>query len=206
MPLVAVLQPILTIQNDGVFQYEPSEMVAEYTPRIRNFILGIDIGFSNSNILLVIALALLLIVTISLVTIRCRKWRKAHSKGNTSQVKCFPYSLGRRDGTTVVHWHMSQLHFNRYFQWPITDEIFSKVERITNTDSDPSTSSLPPYNAIPFDNVTVQAVQSAHQTAQKERHDDFLLSKSEISRLDSRIYLIFLICTFSTAFSQPKGR
>ena len=101
---------------------------------------------------------------------------------------------------------MSQLHFNRYFQWPITDEIFSKVERITNTDSDPSTSSLPPYNAIPFDNVTVQAVQSAHQTAQKERHDDFLLSKSEISRLDSRIYLIFLICTFSTAFSQPKGR
>ena len=99
---MAVLQPILTIQNDGVFQYEPSEMVAEYTPRIRNFILGMDFGFSNSNILLVIALALLLIVTISLVTIRCRKWRKAHSKGNTSQVKCFPYSLGRRAALTHV--------------------------------------------------------------------------------------------------------
>ena len=53
-------------------------------------------------------------------------------------------------------------HWN--FQWPITDEIFSKVERITNTDSDPSTSSLPPYNAIPFDTVTVQGAQ-----AQKER-------------------------------------
>ena len=53
------------------------------------------------------------------------------------------------------------------FQWPITDEIFSKVERITNTDSDPSTSSLAPYNAIPFDTVTVQ---DAHSTqAQKER-------------------------------------
>ena len=89
---------------------------------------------------------------------------------------------------------MSQLGLllNRYFQWPITDEIFSKVERITNTDSDPSTSSLPPYNAIPFDNVTVQAVQSAHQTAQKERHENFFKIKARNSRIS-------LISTLSIA-------
>lgn len=128
--LVAVLQPLLTTKNGFNIQYEPSEIVTEYSPRMRNFILGLEFGFSKSNIILIIALALLLVVTVSLVTIRCRKWKRAHSKGNTSQ-------------------------------WPITDEIFSKVERITNTDSDPSTSSLPPYNAIPFDTLTVQAAHSA---------------------------------------------
>ena len=87
LPLVAVLQPLLTTKNSIILQYEPSEIVTEYSPRMRNFILGLELGFSNSNILLVIALALLLVVTISLVTIRCRKWRKAHSKGNTSQVR-----------------------------------------------------------------------------------------------------------------------
>ena len=84
---MAVLQPLLTTKNGFNLQYEPSEIVTEYSPRMRNFILGLELGFSNSNILLVIALALLLVVTISLVTIRCRKWRKAHSKGNTSQVR-----------------------------------------------------------------------------------------------------------------------
>ena len=63
---------------------------------------------------------------------------------------------------TNVH-HRTEIE--SLFQWPITDEIFSKVERITNTDSDPSTSSLPPYNAIPFDTVTVQGSAQA----QKER-------------------------------------
>jgi len=87
LPLVAVLQPLLSTKNGFNLQYEPSEIVTEYSPRMRNFILGLELGFSNSNILLVIALALLLVVTISLVTIRCRKWRKAHSKGNTSQVR-----------------------------------------------------------------------------------------------------------------------
>ena len=161
MPLVAVLQPLLSTKDDVMLQYEPSQIVTEYSPKIRNFILGLDLGFSNSNILLVIALGLVLVVTISLVTIRCRKWRKTHSKGNTSQVRTnkIPALIKSLVGVVFV-----------FVQWPITDEIFSKVERITNTDSDPSTSSLPPYNAIPFDNVTVQAVQSAHQTAQKEGH------------------------------------
>ena len=84
---MAVLQPLLTTKNGFNLQYEPSEIVTEYSPRVRNFILGLELGFSNSNIILVIALALLLVVTISLVTMRCRKWRKAHSKGNASQVR-----------------------------------------------------------------------------------------------------------------------
>ena len=95
---MAVLQPLLTTKNGFNLQYEPSEIVTEYSPRMRNFILGLELGFSNSNILLVIALALLLVVTISLVTIRCRKWRKAHSKGNTSQVR-----LQR-----LLHWYWWQ--------------------------------------------------------------------------------------------------
>ena len=87
MPLVAVLQPLLSTKDGVKLQYEPSQIATEYSPKIRNFILGLDLGFSNSNILLVIALGLVLVVTISLVTIRCRKWRKTHSKGNTSQVR-----------------------------------------------------------------------------------------------------------------------
>ena len=94
---MAVLQPLLTTKNGFNLQYEPSEIVTEYSPRMRNFILGLELGFSNSNILLVIALALLLVVTISLVTIRCRKWRKAHSKGNTSQVKLHKIRDGHND-------------------------------------------------------------------------------------------------------------
>ena len=141
MPLVAVLQPILTVKNDGIFQYEPSEMVAEYIPRLRNFILGMNFGFSNSNILLVVALALLLIVTISLVTIRCRKWRKAHSKGNTSQVKCFPYSLGSRGALTHVliayepifsvadnGWNIFKSRtYNEYWFWSF-DKFFTALQ------------------------------------------------------------------------------
>ena len=33
------------------------------------------------------------------------------------------------------------------FQWPITDEIFAKVERIPNPDENHSESSLPPYSS-----------------------------------------------------------
>ena len=86
---MAVLKPLLRSKNKNTeeFEYQPSEVVTEYSPRMRNFILGLELGFSNSNVILVIALAVLLVVTISLVTIRCRKWRKAHNKGNSSQVR-----------------------------------------------------------------------------------------------------------------------